>query len=80
MTNEEIARLFLDGAEVGENIDELLKNNSRMNLGIDPGKNVIVLTIGDEWEEMDLEFARFLSDALLMAVKTIDALKNARYN
>lgn len=80
MTDEEVARLFLDGAEVGENIDELLKNNSRMNLGIDPEKNVIVLTIGNEWEEMDLEFAQLVSDALLMAVKTARALNNARYN
>lgn len=80
MTDEEIARLFLDEAQVGENIDALLKNDSRMNLGIEPEKNVIVLTIGNEWEKMDLEFAQFLSDGLLMAIKTIRALNNARYN
>lgn len=80
MNDEEIARMFLDGAQVGENIDELLKNDSRMNLGIDPEKNVIVLTIGDEWEEMDLEFAELVSNALLMAVTTVKALNKSRYN
>jgi len=80
MTNEEAARLFINGAGVASDINELLENDSHMNLGVDPKNNVIVLTIGDKWKEMDAEFAELVSDALLVAVKTLRALKNARYN
>lgn len=80
MNDEEIARLFLDGAEFGNDIQDLLNNNSRMNLGVDPEKNVIILTIGNEWEEMDVKFAEFVSENLYLAARTLRALKNARYN
>ncbi len=74
------ARKFMAVAEYAENIEEMLTAPTRMAVGVEPNKARIVLSIGDEYEFMSMDYAEVVVSGLIMAMETLRMLEASRSN
>ena len=73
-------RAFMKDAVHAEHIEDMLNNNTRMAVGIEPSKGIIILSMGDEYEIMDAHYADVVASGLLMAVETLRMLEASKGN
>lgn len=75
-----IASEFMSMAEQAGTIEEVMSNDARINIGVDPQNKNILLTLDDRYIEMDELFAEYFAVSLWAATETLKALKAKEMN
>ena len=75
-----IASEFMSVAEQAGSIEEVMNNDARMNIGVDPKNRNIILTLDDRHIEMDEFFAEYFAVSLWAATETLKAIKTKEMN
>ena len=75
-----IASEFMSVAEQAGTIEEVMSNDARMNIGVDPQNQNIILTLDDRYIEMDEFFAEYFVASLWAATETLKVLKAKEMN